>query len=196
MRELGENARSAAGFLGQCNAGQRDRALRALASSLNENSSQILSANAADLDAAIADGMDEHVAERMQLNEERIADMASAVVNIADLEDPVGEVIEERTAYNGMSIKRVRVPLGVIGVIYESRPNVTIDIAALCIKSGNAVILRGGKEAIRTNSALSSIVRDAVAIAGLPKETRFNSWKRPIDHLSPTCWIWTTASIY
>ena len=169
MRELGENARSAAGFLGQCNAGQRDRALRSLASSLNENCSQILSANAADLDAAIADGMDEHVAERMQLNEDRVADMASAVVNIADLEDPVGEVIEERTAYNGMSIKRVRVPLGVIGVIYESRPNVTIDIAALCIKSGNAVILRGGKEAIRTNSALSSIVRDAVAIAGLPK---------------------------
>ena len=95
--------------------------------------------------------------------------MANAVTNIADLDDPVGEVLEERVAHNGMLIRRVRVPLGVIGVIYESRPNVTIDIAALCLKAGNAVILRGGKEAIRTNSALASLVRESVVAAGLPE---------------------------
>ncbi len=170
MRALGDAARAAANESGRCTAAQRDKALRTLASSLVENSVRILSANQADLAAAMADGMGEHVAERMELNESRIADMANAVVNIADIDDPVGEVIEERTAYNGMSVKRVRVPLGVIGVIYESRPNVTIDIAALCLKAGNAVILRGGKEAIRTNSALASLVREAVIAAGLPED--------------------------
>ena len=168
IRAMGEAARVAAQDLGRCTAEQRDRALRALASSLIERSGSVLSANDADLAAARADGIDEHVAERMVLDEACIADMAQAVVNIADLDDPVGEVMEESTAYNGMSVKRVRVPLGVIGVIYESRPNVTIDIASLCLKAGNAVILRGGKEAIRTNSALATLVRDAVVSAGLP----------------------------
>ena len=170
MRAMGEAARAAASELGRCAAGQRDTALRALASSLIEKSDEVMAANDADLAAARAGGMDEHVVERMLLNDARIADMAKAVTNIADLDDPVGEVLEDRTAYNGMSIKRVRVPLGVIGVIYESRPNVTIDIAALCLKAGNAVILRGGKEAIRTNSALASLARDAVISAGLPKD--------------------------
>ena len=170
MRSMGEAARSAASELGRCTVEQRDAALRTLASSLIEKSDEVLAANGADLMAARADGVDDHVAERMLLNEASIEDMAKAVVNIADLEDPVGEVLEDRTAYNGMSLKRVRVPLGVIGVIYESRPNVTIDIAALCLKAGNAVILRGGKEAIRTNSALASLVRAAVVAAGLPKD--------------------------
>ncbi len=168
MRAIGEAARDAAGELGRCTAEQRDKALRTLASSLVENSGRVLSANEADIAAALAGGLDEHVAERMELNDARIADMAKAVLSIADIDDPVGEVIEESTAYNGMTLKRVRVPLGVIGVIYESRPNVTIDIAALCIKAGNAVILRGGKEAIRTNSALAALVREAVVDAGLP----------------------------
>ena len=170
MRAIGEAARSAAGELGRCTAVQRDKSLRVLASSLVESSDRILSANKADLAAALADGIDEHVAERMELNEAQIADMSQAVLNIADIDDPVGEVIEESTAYNGMNLKRVRVPLGVIGVIYESRPNITIDIAALCLKAGNAVILRGGKEAIRTNSALAAMVREAVVVAGLPKD--------------------------
>ncbi len=169
MRAIGEAARDAAGELGRCTAEQRDKALRTLASSLVENSDRVLSANEADIAAALAGGLDEHVAERMELNDARIADMAKAVLSIADIDDPVGEVIEESTAYNGMTLKRVRVPLGVIGVIYESRPNVTIDIAALCIKAGNAVILRGGKEAIRTNSALAALVREAVVDAGLPE---------------------------
>ena len=170
MRVMGSAARAATDELGRCTAEQRDKALRSLATALVAESDRVLAANDADLAAARADGMDEHVAERMMLNADRIADMASAVVNIADLDDPVGEVLEERRAYNGMLIRRVRVPLGVIGVIYESRPNVTIDIAALCLKAGNAVILRGGKEAIRTNSALASLVRESVVAAGLPED--------------------------
>ena len=169
IRKMGEDARSASRELSRCTSEQRDDALRALASLLVENRQEIIAANEQDLAAAKADGLDEHVAERMMLDEARISDMASAVVNVADLDDPVGEVIEARTVSNGLSIKRVRVPLGVIGVIYESRPNVTIDIAALCLKAGNAVILRGGKEAIRTNSALASLVRDAVKSANMPE---------------------------
>ena len=168
IRRMGMAARAAASELVRCTPDQRDEVLRTLAKLLVEHNDRILSSNESDLDAAKAAGVDEHVAERMMLNDARIGDMASAVVNIADLDDPVGEVLEERTADNGLLIRRVRVPLGVIGVIYESRPNVTIDIAALCLKAGNAVILRGGKEAIRTNSALASLVRDAVVAAGLP----------------------------
>ena len=171
IRQMGMAARAAASELVRCTPDQRDEVLRTLAKLLVEHNDRILSSNESDLDAAKAAGMDEHVAERMMLNDARIGDMASAVVNIADLDDPVGEVLEERTADNGLLIRRVRVPLGVIGVIYESRPNVTIDIAALCLKAGNAVILRGGKEAIRTNFALASLVRDAVVAAGLPLDT-------------------------
>ncbi len=166
---MGLAARATAEELARCTADQRDKALRGLTAALIAQNERILAANDADLAAAKADGMDEHVAERMMLNADRIAEMASAVTNIADLDDPVGEVLEERVAHNGMLIRRVRVPLGVIGVIYESRPNVTIDIAALCLKAGNAVILRGGKEAIRTNSALASLVRESVVAAGLPE---------------------------
>ena len=168
IRAMGSAARTAAEELGRCTPYQRDKALRELATALNVESDRILAANDADLAAAKAD---EHVAERMTLNADRIADMATAVSNIADIDDPVGEILEEREAYKGMLIRRVRVPLGVIGVIYESRPNVTIDIAALCLKAGNAVILRGGKEAIRTNSALASLVRESVVAAGLPADS-------------------------
>ncbi len=168
IRSMGEAARTAAQDLGRCTSEQRDAALRMIADALVNDSASILSANEADLTVARSNGLDEHVAERMALNEQSLADMAGAVANIADIDDPVGEVIEESTAYNGMSLKRVRVSLGVIGVIYESRPNVTTDIASLCIKAGNAVILRGGKEAIRTNSALAALVKDAVVSAGLP----------------------------
>ena len=171
IRAMGSAARTAAEELGRCTADQRDAALRTLATALNVESDRILAANDADLAAARSDGLDEYIAERMILNADRIADMASAVINIADLDDPVGEVLEERRAYNGMLIRRVRVPLGVIGVIYESRPNITIDIAALCLKAGNAVILRGGKEAIRTNSALASLARESVVTAGLPVDS-------------------------
>ncbi len=171
MRSMGEAARSASQQLGRCSANQRYTALRVLASSLIENTDRVLAANREDLAVALSDGLDEHVADRMKLSAPLIADMAEAVVKIAEIPDPVGEVIEESTAYNGMGLKRVRVPLGVIGVIYESRPNVTIDIAALCIKAGNAVILRGGKEAIRTNSSLAALVKEAVTEAGLPRDS-------------------------
>ncbi len=168
IRKMGKEARVASTELARCTPDQRDNALRALAEMLVENRNRIMTANEQDLVAAEADGLDEHVAERMMLDEARIHDMADAVINVANLDDPVGEVIEARTVSNGLSITRVRVPLGVIGVIYESRPNVTIDIAALCLKAGNAVILRGGKEAIRTNFVLASLVRDAVKSANMP----------------------------
>ena len=170
IRRMGESARTAAGDLARCTPEQRDNALRKLAGLLVQHSQSILSANEQDLVAAASDGIDEHVAERMVLNDARIGDMAEAVINVAGLEDPVGEVLEETKASNGLMIRRVRVPLGVIGVIYESRPNITIDIAALCLKAGNAVILRGGKEAIRTNHALASLARDAVIAAGMPAD--------------------------
>ena len=170
IRGMGKAARIAAGDLARCAPEQRDKALRTLAELLVQNSQSVLSANEQDLAAGAADGIDEHVAERMTLNDARIGDMVDAVVSIADLEDPVGEVLEETEASNGLLIQRVRVPLGVIGVIYESRPNITIDIAALCLKAGNAVILRGGKEAIRTNQALASLVRDAVIEAEMPAD--------------------------
>ena len=170
IRGMGKAARIAAGDLARCAPEQRNKALRTLAKLLVQNSQSIISANEQDLAAGAADGIDEHVAERMTLNDARIGDMADAVVSIADLEDPVGEVLEETQPSNGLLIQRVRVPLGVIGVIYESRPNVTIDIAALCLKAGNAVILRGGKEAIRTNQALASLVRDAVIEAEMPAD--------------------------
>ena len=136
IRQMGRAARAAANELARCTPDQRDRTLRTLARLLVENGDHIMSANGDDLAAAKADGMDDHVAERMMLNEARIGDMASAVGNIAELDDPVGEVLEERTADNGLLIQRVRVPLGVIGVIYESRPNVTIDIAGAVPESG------------------------------------------------------------
>ena len=170
IRRMGESARKSASDMARCAPDQRDKALRTLAGLLVQNSQSILSANQQDVAAAVADGVDDHVAERMILNDARIGDMADAVISVADLEDPVGEILEETKASNGLLIRRIRVPLGVIGVIYESRPNITIDIAALCLKAGNAVILRGGKEALRTNYALATLARDAVISAGMPAD--------------------------
>ncbi len=163
-------ARHACRALAASSTAARNAALSALASALEERQGEVLAANRRDLDAAKKDGLDEHLAERLMLNPERIAGMAKAVRDIAAQPDPVGEVIEYRLLPNGLRLERRRVPLGVIGVIYESRPNVTVDIAALCIKSGNAVILRGGRESLHSNSCLAGIARDAVASAGLPAE--------------------------
>ncbi|MCZ6539579.1 MAG: glutamate-5-semialdehyde dehydrogenase, partial [Chloroflexi bacterium] len=129
-----------------------------------------LRANEQDLDAAKQDGLDFQMLERMTLSDDRLKEMADAARNVAALEDPVGEILEQRTLPNGLNLKRVRLPLGFIGVIYESRPNVTIDIATLCLKSGNGVILRGGKECILTNTVLAGIVKDAIEGAGIPRE--------------------------
>ncbi len=148
----------------------KNAALAAIAEQIEANSEKILSANEQDLDAAKRGGLDFHVLERMMLDKARVKDMADTARSIAALEDPIGEILEQRDLPSGLHLQRVRVPLGVIGVIYESRPNVTIDIAALCLKSGNGVILRGGKECILTNKVLAGIVKDAIESAGIPRD--------------------------
>ena len=140
----------------------KNAALIAIAEQIESNSASILRANGQDLDAAKRDGLSFHMLDRMTLNEARVKDMADAARNIASLDDPIGEILEHRELPNGLDLEQVRVPLGVIGVIYESRPNVTIDIATLCLKSGNGVVLRGGKECIITNTVLAGIVKDAI----------------------------------
>ena len=148
----------------------KNAALIAIAEQIESNSASILRANEQDLDAAKRDGLSFHMLDRMTLNEARVKGMAEAARNIASLDDPIGEILEHRELPNGLDLEQVRVPLGVIGVIYESRPNVTIDIATLCLKSGNGVVLRGGKECIITNTVLAGIVKDAIESAGIPRD--------------------------
>ena len=170
LSEQAKAASSASGYLATATAEMKNTALIAIAEAVEANSTSILDANAEDLENAKRDGMDFHIRDRMTLNGNRVQDMADAARSISKLEDPIGEVLEQRNLPNGLHLERVRVPIGVIGVIYESRPNVTIDIATLCLKSGNAVILRGGKECILTNMTLATIVKDAVESAGIPSD--------------------------
>ena len=170
LSEQAKAASSASGYLATATAEMKNTALIAIAEAVEANSTSILDANAEDLENAKRDGMDFHIRDRMTLNGNRVQDMADAARNISKLGDPIGEVLEQRNLPNGLHLERVRVPIGVIGVIYESRPNVTIDIATLCLKSGNAVILRGGKECILTNTTLAKIVKDAVESAGIPSD--------------------------
>ena len=170
LKDQAKAANSAARQLASAPAEVKNAALIAIADSIESNRQSILRANEQDLEAATRDGLDFHLLDRMTLNIARVKAMADAARDIADLEDPIGEVLEERTRPNGLNIQRVRVPLGVIGVIYESRPNVTIDIATLCLKSGNGVVLRGGKECIITNTVLAGLVKDAIESVGISRD--------------------------
>ena len=161
-------ARKAARTLANVNSDVKDRALRNIADGLRANQPEILEANARDISAGHDNGLAESFLDRLLLNPERLEAIAADVRSVAALPDPVGEVLDMRTMPNGLKIGKRRVPLGVIGVIYESRPNVTIDISALCLKSGNAVVLRGGSDAINSNTALAAVVKRAIAEAGLP----------------------------
>ena len=143
----------------------------AAAAALEKHAGKILAANREDTDAARASGMRPSMLDRLTLTEARIHSMAEGVRQIAAQADPIGSVLEGHTNANGLKIEKVRVPLGVIGMIYEARPNVTADAAALCLKAGNAVILRGGKEAIQSNTAIAEILREAVAGEGLPEDS-------------------------
>lgn len=163
-------AREASRKLARLSTEVKNRALRNIADKLLIRQEEILSANRQDLEEARAGGMPEAMLDRLLLNPERLSEIARGVREVAALPDPVGEVFDMRTLPNGLQVGRKRVPLGVIGTIYESRPNVTVDISALCLKSGNAVILRGGKEAIRSNSALSRVIREAIGEEGVPEE--------------------------
>ena len=170
LSEQAKAASYASGYLATATAEMKNTALIAIAEAVEANSTSILDANAEDLENAKRDAMDFHIRDRMTLNGNRVQDMANAARSISKLADPIGEVLEQRNLPNGLHLERVRVPIGVIGVIYESRPNVTIDIATLCLKSGNAVILRGGKECILTNMTLATIIKDAVESADIPSD--------------------------
>ena len=149
--------------------GVKNQALENIANDLRAKKDEILAANETDYRKAETSGMSTAILDRLLLNSDRLDAIARDVLSVAALPDPVGEVFDMRTLPNGLQIGRKRVPLGVIGAIYESRPNVTVDISALCLKSGNAVILRGGKEAVRSNSALVAAVREAATRAGVPE---------------------------
>ncbi|MEO7329267.1 MAG: glutamate-5-semialdehyde dehydrogenase [Minicystis sp.] len=169
LTELCARARAAARALSAVGREQKDRALRAIADRLRSASGPVLTANAIDVEAARAAGTSEPLVDRLVLNEARLHAIADAVLAIAGFDDPVGEVLGMKRRPNGLLIGQVRIPLGVIAMIYEARPNVTVDAAALCLKSGNAVLLRGGKEAARSNEALGALVREALVSAGLPE---------------------------
>jgi glutamate-5-semialdehyde dehydrogenase len=164
-------ARRAARVLAGVPTAAKDAALAATARLLDERADAILEANAADLADERAASLTEALRDRLKLTPERVAAMAEGVRVVAALDDPVGEELDRRTLESGIDLRKVRVPLGVVGVIYEARPNVTIDCAALTIKSGNAIVLRGSSYAQRSNAALAAIVREALAEAGLPEDS-------------------------
>ena len=169
LKEKGEAAKAASRKLALLPTEIKNKALLGIADSLVAKQNEILSANNQDYKESEASGMSAAMLDRLMLNPGRLEGIASDVKTVAALPDPVGEVIEERTLPNGLQLSRKRVPLGVIGAIYESRPNVTVDISALCLKSGNAVILRGGKEALSSNLALARVVQEAAHKAGVPQ---------------------------
>jgi len=171
LRAMGKAARTAAHRLSTLPSDAKNEALANIASGLESRRDEILEANESDCDRAGRDGMSAASIDRLVLDPGRLAAMAQDVLTVASLPDPVGETLESRELPNGLRVSRRRVPLGVIGAIYESRPNVTVDIAALCFKSGNAVILKGGSEALASNSVLASVVRDGIEASGAPMDS-------------------------
>ncbi|ASA55112.1 glutamate-5-semialdehyde dehydrogenase [Vibrio gazogenes] len=165
---MGKAAKEAAFQLSTATTAQKNRALTIIADELEANRDAILAANALDIEQGRQSGLSEALLDRLLLNTERLAGIASDVRNVVGLQDPVGQEMDRRILENGMSLSRRRVPLGVVGVIYEARPNVTIDIAALCLKTGNASILRGGKETFNSNMALVKVIQSSLEKAGLP----------------------------
>lgn len=170
VTEQGKRARATLAFMSQVDSEQKNKALNAIANMLEKNSDRIIKANAIDLEQGRNNGLSEGLLDRLMLNEERIKSMADGVRQVAGLADPCGKVLSEYKKDNGLLIKKITVPIGVIGIIFEARPNVTVDAAALCLKSGNSVILRGGKEAINSNTALSEIMRSALDEVGFVKD--------------------------
>ncbi len=170
IKELGARARAAERILACAGANIKNAALQNIAEALVFYAGDIISANAKDVENGKNSGMSEALLDRLRLDDKRIAAMAEGVRDIAAAADPVGNVIWGETRPNGLKISRISVPIGVIGVIFEARPNVTSDAAALCLKAGNTVILRGGKEAINSNTAIASVMRRAIGKAGLPED--------------------------
>ncbi|HET6477983.1 MAG TPA: glutamate-5-semialdehyde dehydrogenase [Dehalococcoidales bacterium] len=186
LEAKGKAAREASKRLAYLATDIKNRALHNISRDLLARKGEIIAANKEDYKEAEASGMNAAMLDRLMLNESRLEAIAGDVLNVAALPDPVGEVFDMRTQPNGLLIGKKRVPLGVIGAIYESRPNVTIDISSLCLKSGNAMILRGGKEAVRSNNALVRVVQDASLSAGMPDgAVQFieNTDRALVDHM-------------
>ena len=169
MNELGAAARAASRELARAPAAAKNAALLAMASELRAARDELLAANAADIEQARADGLEAALLDRLSLTAEGVEAMAEGLEQVATLPDPVGEITDVKTRPSGIQVGKMRVPLGVIGIIYEARPNVTADAAALCLKSGNAAILRGGREAARCNQAIARCIAAGLASAGLPE---------------------------
>ena len=168
LHAIGETARSAARILAVTSSEKKNAALLTMAESLLDKKDSILAANALDLDAGEKNGLSEAMLDRLRLDHKRLEAMASGIRTAASLPDPVGRVLKEWSKENGLTFQKMSVPIGVIGIIYESRPNVTSDAAVLCLKAGNAVILRGGSEAINSNKAIAAALQAGAAKAGLP----------------------------
>src|SRR5256714_1470907 len=169
--DLGKRARAASKILARANTEQKNKALLAMADAVISRRELLLAANEKDVAKAESSGLSGAMLERLTLNAQRVAAMAEGIRQVAELPDPVGEVIKEWTRPNGIRISKVRVPIGVIGIIYESRPNVTSDAAVLCTKTGNATILRGGSESIHSNVAIAEALQAGAASSGLPEDS-------------------------
>lgn len=170
IEDLGKKAVAVKGMIATASTGEKNQILERIAQKLRANISEILQENEKDIMDAKNHGITDTMVDRLRLTEERINGIADACMDLVKLEDPVGEILQGSMRPNGMRITKVRVPMGVVGIIYESRPNVTVDAAALCIKSGNAAILRGGKEAIHSNKILMKVMQEAVVSCGFPRE--------------------------
>ncbi|MFP6743221.1 MAG: aldehyde dehydrogenase family protein, partial [Alphaproteobacteria bacterium] len=169
MAEIGARARAASAVLALASPGSKNAALEAAAAAIREDREALLAANGEDVAEATARSLTGAMIDRLVLNDERIEAMATGLMDIATFDDPIGAVMAAWERPNGLKIQRLRVPLGVIGVIYESRPNVTADAGGLCLKSGNAVILRGGSESFRSSTAIAACLARGLAAAGLPE---------------------------
>ena len=169
MRGLGQAARAAARVLARADTGTKNRALAAMAAAIRTGEKQLLTANRGDVEQAVKDGRDAAFVDRLTLTPQLVEQMAAGLEQVAQLPDPVGQLSDRVRRPTGIEVARMRVPIGVIGIIYESRPNVTADAAGLCMKAGNACILRGGSEALHSNQSIAACVRAGLAAAGLPE---------------------------
>jgi len=170
MHDIGRRARAASRAMARADTPTKNRALLAIAAALRRDAGKLLAANADDVTQAKVDGLDPAMVDRLTITPKSVEAMAQGVEQVADLPDPIGAITDVQKRPTGIEVGKMRVPLGVIGIVYEARPNVTADAAALCLKSGNATILRGGKEAIRANQAIAACVRQGLTAAGLPED--------------------------
>jgi glutamate-5-semialdehyde dehydrogenase len=169
IRHMGRAAREASRAMASASTAAKNKALLAMAAAVRARADEIIAANTADMDEARTNGLDEALLDRLAVTPKSIESMAQGLEQVATLPDPVGEITDLKRRPSGIQVGRMRVPIGVVGIIYEARPNVTADAAALCLKSGNAAILRGGKEALRANQAIAACVREGLMQAGLPE---------------------------